>query len=145
MAPVTRARRVRATITGESIEPLSPALTSNIITPSRLSHSHVRFEENTPITARRVDHETTEGANGRRGGHGDGRSGDGTNGAKDDVPEEEENSDNDAPEAVSMSAAKERAEEREEEARRIVEAYISPEFILIYELHGAKISTVKRK
>lgn len=54
------------------------------------------------------------------------------NGSKsDEIPEEEEeeDSDNDAPETVSMSTGKELAEKREEEARRVVEAYISPQFI----------------
>lgn len=68
------------------------------------------------------------------------------NGSKsDEIPEEEEDSDNDAPETVSMSAGKELAEKREEEARRVVEAYISPQFILMHESHKAKPSTVKRK
>lgn len=128
MAPVTRARRIHANITGESIEPISPALTSNTITPTRLSHNHVRFdrdEENTPATADPKMRELTEGEDCLKEG-----TMDGTDWAKDEVPEAED-SDNDAPEAVSMSAGKEEAERREEEARRAVEAYISPQFTLV--------------
>lgn len=68
------------------------------------------------------------------------------NGSKsDEIPEEQEDSDNDAPETVSMSTGKELAEKREEEARRVVEAYISPQFIFTHESHKAKLLTVKRK
>lgn len=50
----------------------------------------------------------------------------GTDGIRDEVPDgEEEDSDNDAPEAISMGAGKEEAEKREEEAKRVIEAYIS--------------------
>lgn len=122
MAPVTRARRIHAEITGESIEPISPALTSNTITPTRSSHNHVRFdrdEENTPTTADSKMQEITNGGDYLREG-----TMDGADWAKDEAPEEED-SDNDAPEAVSMSVGKEEAERREEEARRAVEAYIS--------------------
>lgn len=127
MAPVTRAHRIRATITGENIEPLSPTLAPNIIIPDRLPHSHVRFDQDegsTPITVQRDTkiHKDTGEANSWRGGGLNG-----TDGTRDKVPDGEEDSDNDAPEAVSMNAGKEEAEKREEKARRVTEAYVSPQ------------------
>lgn len=130
MAPVTRAHRIRATITGENIEPLSPALVPHIIVPTRLSHSHVRFsqdEGSAPITVQGADvkvHKAT-GATSWRGGYLDGM-----DGTRNEVPDGEEDSDNDAPEAISMGAGREEAEKREEEARRVIETYISLQSII---------------
>lgn len=126
MSPVTRSRPNRAQVTGEDIKPLSPALASNTLNPTRPSHSHVRFdqdEESMPTTARRVStemDEITKEMNGEKESQVNK-----ANGGSDEIPDsEEEDSDDDAPEAVSMGAGKEEAEKREEEAKRVVEAYV---------------------
>lgn len=154
MAPVTRGRRNRADITRENIEPLSPALTSNTLTPVSSSHNHVRFdqdEENTPIAAQRAGSEMdeiTKGANGDRSvdvnePNTTGNEVLGSQGEEEEE-EEEEDSDDDAPEAVSMGAGKKDAEKREEDAKRVVEAYV-PSQSTPAQVTWAKTSTVKRK
>lgn len=78
-------------------------------------------------------------------GHGDGTVDEVADSQDEEGEGEGEGSDDDAPEAVSMGAGKQEAEKREEEAKRVIEAYFPRTYPPPSVLAGANALIVKKK